>query len=107
MSFSLLVTLTAHYGNFMFLQAFNTPIVVISSPDICRDLMEKRSAIYSDKARFAIDELTGWDFNLESCLRSTLARRSHLFPPVFQFSRNTELSCKTNRTSPRVSTALS
>ena len=44
-------------GNMMFLQAFATPMLVISSPDICRDLMEKRSAIYSDKARFAIDEL--------------------------------------------------
>ena len=44
-------------GNFMFLRAFSTPIVVVSSADICRDLMEKRSAIYSDKARFAIEEL--------------------------------------------------
>ncbi|KAI0092442.1 CyP450 monooxygenase [Irpex rosettiformis] len=52
------------YGNIMFIQVMDTPILLVSSPEICHDLMEKRSAIYSDKLAFPIDELTGWDFGL-------------------------------------------
>ena len=67
----------------MFIRVVNTPILLISSPEVCHDLMEKRSSIYSDRPTFAIDELyvtfmffkyrtvnrvnihrTGWDFNL-------------------------------------------
>lgn len=44
-------------GDVMFLDLPSMPTVVISSTDIALDLFEKRSAIYSDRPRSAMDEL--------------------------------------------------
>ncbi|KAI0085089.1 cytochrome P450 [Irpex rosettiformis] len=52
------------YGNIMFMRALTTPMLIVSSPDIAFDLMDKRSAIYSSKPTSVVDEMTGWDFAL-------------------------------------------
>ncbi|KAJ7476756.1 cytochrome P450 [Mycena latifolia] len=56
-------------------------VVVLSSAEAAVDLLEKRSAIYSDRARMPmINELMGWDFNFVHP-----PRRAHrrLFQNVF------------------------
>ncbi|KAI0698605.1 CyP450 monooxygenase [Cytidiella melzeri] len=52
------------YGDIIFIQVLSTPMLIVSSVDVAFDLMEKRSSIYSDRAKSAIDELTGWEFNV-------------------------------------------
>ncbi|KAI0092441.1 cytochrome P450 [Irpex rosettiformis] len=52
------------YGDMMFLRLLNTQMLIVSTANVAVDLMEKRSAIYSDKPVFPMDELTGWDFDL-------------------------------------------
>ncbi|KZT03583.1 cytochrome P450 [Laetiporus sulphureus 93-53] len=49
------------YGDIFTAWFFRRPALVISSADIARDLMEKRSAVYSDRPRFVyMAELIGW-----------------------------------------------
>lgn len=48
----------AHFaGDMTLLRVLNTPMLVISSADIAQDLMEKRSALYSDRQKSTIDTL--------------------------------------------------
>ncbi|KAJ7479154.1 cytochrome P450 [Mycena latifolia] len=43
-------------------------LIVLSSVEATEDLLEKRSAIYSDRARLPmLTELMGWDFNIGVC----------------------------------------
>ncbi|KAF5310685.1 hypothetical protein D9619_008116 [Psilocybe cf. subviscida] len=45
-----------------------TPMIVLNSREVARDLLEKRSAIYSDRPRYVmLNELCGfgWDFNFQ------------------------------------------
>ncbi|KAJ7483464.1 cytochrome P450 [Mycena latifolia] len=47
------------------LNVAGTSIIVLSSAQVTTDLLEKRSSIYSDRARLPmVNELMGWDFTL-------------------------------------------
>jgi hypothetical protein len=48
---------SANKGDLIFFKAIDTPMLLISSTDIALDLMEKRSAIYSDRPACVMDEL--------------------------------------------------
>ncbi|KAI0770765.1 cytochrome P450 [Irpex lacteus] len=52
------------YGDIIFLRALTTPMLIVSSVDVAFDLMDKRSAIYSDRNASVLDKMTAWDFNL-------------------------------------------
>ncbi|KAI0742389.1 cytochrome P450 [Daedaleopsis nitida] len=50
------------YGDVVFARFFRTPAVILNSREAAVELMEKRSAKYSDRPRFLlIKELMGWD----------------------------------------------
>ncbi|OSD03875.1 cytochrome P450 [Trametes coccinea BRFM310] len=50
------------YGDVVFARFFRTPAVVLNSREAAIDLLEKRSAKYSDRPRFILlSELMGWD----------------------------------------------
>uniref|UniRef100_A0A0W0F7H8 Cytochrome p450 n=1 Tax=Moniliophthora roreri TaxID=221103 RepID=A0A0W0F7H8_MONRR len=52
------------YGDVMHLDALGDHIVILSTPDIANDLLEKRSRIYSSKPHPEVAELSGWGFNM-------------------------------------------
>ncbi|KAH9917068.1 cytochrome P450 [Fomitopsis serialis] len=53
------------YGDMIFLKLFNTPVLVINSAAAARDLLDKRSAIYSDRPySVMMIDLLGWEHNL-------------------------------------------
>ncbi|KAI0340899.1 CyP450 monooxygenase [Trametopsis cervina] len=52
------------YGDMMSLNVLGSRMVIVSSSDIAIELLEKRSSIYSDRAPWTMDELTGWSWNL-------------------------------------------
>ncbi|KAM5539597.1 hypothetical protein V8D89_006706 [Ganoderma adspersum] len=50
------------FGDVVFAKFFRTPVVVLNSKEAAVDLMEKRSAKYSDRPPFILlKELMGWD----------------------------------------------
>ncbi|KAJ7873152.1 cytochrome P450 [Mycena leptocephala] len=52
------------YSDIIHLNVAGTSVIVLSSLEAAVNLLEKRSAIYSDRARFPmVVELMGWDFN--------------------------------------------
>ncbi|KAI0092431.1 CyP450 monooxygenase [Irpex rosettiformis] len=52
------------YGDMVYTQVMSTPMLLISSANIAFDLLDKRSAIYSDRSVSVMNELTAWDFNV-------------------------------------------
>ncbi|KAI0341735.1 cytochrome P450 [Trametopsis cervina] len=52
------------YGNIMSLDILRKPTVLLSSVDVTTDLLEKRSAIYSDRPMSTMNKLTGWDWHV-------------------------------------------
>ncbi|KAI0633029.1 O-methylsterigmatocystin oxidoreductase [Trametes polyzona] len=52
------------YGDVIALQAFGQTVIVLSSMTAAVDLLEKRSAIYSDRPDSMAIKLIGWDWNL-------------------------------------------
>jgi hypothetical protein len=44
-------------GDIIFFKVMGAPMILISSAEVALDLMEKRSAIYSDKPAMTIDDL--------------------------------------------------
>ncbi|KAJ7476689.1 cytochrome P450 [Mycena latifolia] len=51
-------------SNILHLNMAGTSLIVLSSAEAAIDLLDKRSAIYSDRARMPmVNELMGWDFN--------------------------------------------
>ncbi|PSR70426.1 hypothetical protein PHLCEN_2v13677 [Hermanssonia centrifuga] len=49
------------YGGIVYAQLFRNPAIVINSVKVARDLMERRSANYSDRPIFTLlEELLGW-----------------------------------------------
>lgn len=48
------------YGDVMYLYILGKPIIVLNSVQAAVDLLEKRSANYSDRPRFVILEMMGW-----------------------------------------------
>ncbi|KAI8992754.1 cytochrome P450 [Trametes punicea] len=50
------------YGDVVFARFFRTPAIVLNSREAAVDLLEKRSAKYSDRPRFILlSEIMGWD----------------------------------------------
>ncbi|KZT11606.1 cytochrome P450 [Laetiporus sulphureus 93-53] len=52
---------TKLYGDIIYLQVFSQPLVVLNSATVAQDLLDKRSAIYSDRPRLVMAELSGYD----------------------------------------------
>ncbi|KAF8581539.1 cytochrome P450 [Ramaria rubella] len=53
------------YGDIVFLSIFNRKIVILNSPQAAKDLLHKRSSIYSDRPYMAMGgDLVGWDHGL-------------------------------------------
>ncbi|KZT69382.1 cytochrome P450 [Daedalea quercina L-15889] len=53
------------YGDMIFLRVFNTPMLIVNSARAARDLMEKRSAKYSDRPyTVRLIDLMGMDVNI-------------------------------------------
>ncbi|KAF5375444.1 hypothetical protein D9615_007975 [Tricholomella constricta] len=51
----------ARFGDIVYIQVLNQPMVILSDLQATRDLLEKRSSIYSDRPRFVLfSELMGW-----------------------------------------------
>ncbi|CAA7262652.1 unnamed protein product [Cyclocybe aegerita] len=51
----------AEYGDVVYLSTFGQPLVILNSLQAARDLLDKRSSIYSDRPRFVLlSELMGW-----------------------------------------------
>ncbi|TFK29092.1 cytochrome P450 [Coprinopsis marcescibilis] len=49
------------YGDLVYVQNFGQPLVILGSLQVARDLLDKRSSIYSDRPRFVLfSELMGW-----------------------------------------------
>ncbi|KAF8064434.1 cytochrome P450 [Lyophyllum atratum] len=48
------------YGDVMYLHVLGRPIIVLNSVEAAVDLLDKRSANYSDRPRFVLFELMGW-----------------------------------------------
>ncbi|TEB33718.1 cytochrome P450 [Coprinellus micaceus] len=49
------------YGDVVYVRIFRQPMVIIDSLQAARDLLDKRSSIYSDRPRFVLfSELMGW-----------------------------------------------
>jgi hypothetical protein len=46
---SFFTELTSHKGDLVYLEVFGQPIILLNSPKAAKDLLEQRSAIYSDR----------------------------------------------------------
>ncbi|KAJ7626738.1 cytochrome P450 [Mycena rosella] len=90
-------------SDILHLNAAGTSLIILSSTKAATDLLDKKSAIYSNRPRMPmVTELMGWDFNFDihcSAFSSHLHRRMHrrLFHSVFhneaaQLFRPTELT---------------
>jgi hypothetical protein len=44
-------------GDITFFRVVGSPMILVSSADVALDLMERRSAIYSDKPSFEMDHM--------------------------------------------------
>ena len=44
-------------GDMVFCEALGTPMLLVSSPKVAADLMDKRSALYSDRPQITMAEL--------------------------------------------------
>ncbi|KAF8064213.1 cytochrome P450 [Lyophyllum atratum] len=63
LSFSFFATNNPHFlqGDIVYIRLLNQPMVILSRLEIARDLLDKRSSIYSDRPRFVLfSELMGW-----------------------------------------------
>jgi hypothetical protein len=49
------------YGNLVHLSITGQNILLVNSVEVANDLLTKRSKIYSDRPRFPMVKLTGWD----------------------------------------------
>ncbi|KAI0330486.1 cytochrome P450 [Cubamyces sp. BRFM 1775] len=56
--------LSEKYGPIMYMEVFGSPIVVLESPDIMTELLEKRSAKTSERIKTPLIPLAGQAFNL-------------------------------------------
>ncbi|CDO68741.1 hypothetical protein BN946_scf184989.g7 [Trametes cinnabarina] len=56
--------LSSKYGDVIALSALGRTLIVLSSVEAAVDLLDKRSAIYSDRADSVLVEMIGWTWNL-------------------------------------------
>ncbi|PCH37258.1 cytochrome P450 [Wolfiporia cocos MD-104 SS10] len=55
----------AEYGDVVYIRLLKNPVVILNSVQEARDLLDKKSAIYSDRPRTVLyDEIMGWDSGL-------------------------------------------
>ncbi|KAJ6567314.1 putative monooxygenase [Mycena vulgaris] len=52
------------YGNLVYLDAFGQPLIILNSSKSAKDLLEQRSAIYSDRPHLEMARLSGYDKGL-------------------------------------------
>ncbi|KZT69389.1 cytochrome P450 [Daedalea quercina L-15889] len=74
------------YGDTIFLKMFNTPVLVINSVTVARELLNKRSAIYSSRPYSVLQiELLGWehDFGLIPYNEELRRHRRWMYLPFF------------------------
>ncbi|KZT69394.1 cytochrome P450 [Daedalea quercina L-15889] len=74
------------YGDVIFLKMFNTPVLVINSITAARELMVKRSAIYSSRPYSVLSiEMLGWehDFGLMPYNEEFRKHRRWMYLPFF------------------------
>ncbi|KAJ8593655.1 cytochrome P450 [Rhizopogon salebrosus TDB-379] len=50
------------YGDIIYARLFNTPVIVVNSEEVAKDLFESRSAIYSDKSQSIVYKHFAADF---------------------------------------------
>ncbi|KAH9917081.1 cytochrome P450 [Fomitopsis serialis] len=77
------------YGDMIFLKMFNTPVLVINSAHAARDLLDKRSVIYSDRPySVMMTDLLGWehDFGLLPYNEEFRKHRRWMHMPFFSRS---------------------
>ncbi|KAH9897054.1 cytochrome P450 [Cubamyces lactineus] len=63
------------YGDLVYLDAFGQPILILGTHEVAVDLLEKRSAIYSDRAISPIVELGGFEWTMVFIRYGALWRR--------------------------------
>ncbi|EIW55459.1 cytochrome P450 [Trametes versicolor FP-101664 SS1] len=56
--------LTDKYGDMVYLEVFGKPMLILSTHDVALDLLEKRSALYSDRVQSIMIDLGGFDWVL-------------------------------------------
>ncbi|KAK7039437.1 putative monooxygenase [Favolaschia claudopus] len=49
------------YGDLVYLEALGQPLVLLNTPKAAKDLLEQRSALYSDRPRLEMAHLSGFD----------------------------------------------
>ncbi|KDR82762.1 hypothetical protein GALMADRAFT_238276 [Galerina marginata CBS 339.88] len=52
------------YGEIVHLRIYSQHMVVLNSFEVAKDLLEKRSSVYSDRPQFSMIKLMNWDFNM-------------------------------------------
>ncbi|KAJ7609926.1 cytochrome P450 [Roridomyces roridus] len=52
------------YGDVMYLEVLGNPMIVLNTEQVAVDLLNKRSAIYSDRPQFPLHEMIGWSTTL-------------------------------------------
>ncbi|KAJ6544393.1 cytochrome P450 [Mycena capillaripes] len=68
------------YGDVMYLEVLGNPIIVLNTEQVAAELLNKRSAIYSDRPRFILYEMIRWSTTLSLMRygkRFTLHRQLH------------------------------
>ncbi|KAF7294033.1 CyP450 monooxygenase [Mycena kentingensis (nom. inval.)] len=63
------------YGPLVYLTAFGDEIILINSAKVADDLLEKRSALYSDRPQNPINPLMGWEANFALMAHGPLWRK--------------------------------
>ncbi|KAK0469478.1 cytochrome P450 [Desarmillaria tabescens] len=76
---------TATYGDVLYLNTPGNPTIILNSAQVATELLEKRSALYSDRPDMQMLRLSGWDFAL-SIMRYSDRWRVHrrMFHQYFQ-----------------------
>ncbi|KAJ7868784.1 cytochrome P450, partial [Mycena olivaceomarginata] len=67
-------------GDVMYLEVLGNPIIVLNTEQVAAELLNKRSAIYSERPRFILYEMIGWSTTLSLMRygkRFTLHRQLH------------------------------
>ncbi|KAI3615838.1 cytochrome p450 [Moniliophthora roreri] len=87
------------YGDIMHLDVLGDHIIMLSTPGIANDLLEKRSRIYSSRSHPETAELAGWGFNITLLAYGDLWRKNrktyqqHLRPAAVVELRPTMRKC--------------
>ncbi len=54
-----------HTGDIVYVSLFGQPMIILNSPKVATEMLDKKSAIYSDRPRLVFGgEMVGWDQTL-------------------------------------------